>query len=130
MKIIWFGILGVIVQGIGLWAFILISPSSISQIGKPAVIALFLSSIILLLWWGIRHSAGWQVLCLPVLLAIGYLVAFHALGALFKGLLRDISAPYFVYRVSLLRVFGILTLLYGFATGILVAISNTWLRQR
>jgi hypothetical protein len=125
MRPIHFGIAGTVLQGVGLAAFILISGMGIATVGKPIVIGLTLVSVALLLWHGVKQAKTRAALCLlPALLALGYVIAFHAVGALgFSGLLRDMefSAD---YLLSVLRVTAIVFVLYVIGTALLYFVSK------
>lgn len=125
MKPIRFGVTGTVLQGVGLAAFVLISRTGIANVGKPIVIGLTLVSVALLLWHGVKQVKTRTALCLlPALLALGYVVAFHAVGALgFRGLLRDMefSAD---YLLSVFRVAAIVFVLYAIGTALLYFVSK------
>ncbi len=120
MKLIHFGLAGAALQGSGLILFILISRTDIAPVGRAVVIGLTLLSLALLLWNGIKKAKNWvTLLLLPTLLALGYVVAFYAIGFLgFHGLLRDMgfSAD---YLLSVLRVTAVVFVLYVIGTGLL-----------
>lgn len=125
MKPVRFGLAGMVLQGAGLAAFILISRTNISTVGKPVVIGLTLVSVALLLWHSVKQAKTPAVIfMLPALLALGYIVAFHAVGAMgFHGLLRDMefSAD---YLLSVLRVTGIVFVAYVVGTALLYFVSK------
>jgi hypothetical protein len=113
MKLVRFGIAGMILQGLGVAAFILICRTNVAAVGKPAVVGLTMVAVAMLLWFAIKQAKTWVVLLqLPVLLAIGYSIAFHLVGLLgFRGLLRDTEfSP--DYLLSVLGTTGILLVLY------------------
>ena len=132
MKLFLFGIFGLLVQGAGLAAFMLVSRSSVAGVGKPATIVITGLVICTLLWEGVRRSRGILALCLlPVVLALGYVVAFHLLGMLgFPGLLSDARQPWLDYLLSLLHVTGTLLVLYGLTTALFFAISRGFRKIR
>ena len=128
MKLFWFGILGLLFQGAGLAAFILVSRFSDSTLGKLIVVAITGLAVCTVLWEGVRRSKGIPAACLlPILLTLGYVVAFHVLGILgFTGLLNDAWPPWLDYFLSVLRGGGILMAMYGLATLLFLAVSRGW----
>lgn len=132
MKLAWFSLVGVVLQGFFLVAFILISRSPVAGPGKPVVVLLALLSVALLLWHGVRRTADVRSLwLLPVVLAVGYVVAFHVVGALgFPGLLSSLDAPFGAYLWSVLRVTVALLVPYGIATALLAVVSRALQRRR
>jgi hypothetical protein len=132
MKLFLFGIFGLLLQGVGLTAFMVVSRSSGAAWGKAAVIVVTGFAVCTLLWEGVRRSKGILVVCLlPVTLALGYDVAFHALGLLgFPGLLRDAKELSLDYLISVLQVTGTLLIFYGLAAGLFFAISRGFRRTR
>jgi hypothetical protein len=129
MKPVRFGIAGVVLQGIFLAAFILISRTSIAAMGKPVVIGLALICMVVLLWQGVKEAQTRATLFrLPLLLALGYIIAFHVVGVLgFRGLLRDwdFSAD---YLMSVLRVTIIVFVLYAIGTALLYLLRTKMVR--
>jgi hypothetical protein len=89
MKFAQFAILGTILQGAFLIAFILVSRGRFAGVGKPLVITLACLSVTLILGVGVRNAKDSTSLCLlPVMLAVGYVIAFHLVGEIgFPGLL-------------------------------------------
>ncbi len=132
MKLLSFGILGLFVQGAGLAAFMVVSRSSLAPLGKPIVIVITGLAVCTLLWEGVRRSRGILAVCLlPVVLALGYVVAFHLLGLLgFPSLLADARQPWLDYLLPLLHVTGTLFVLYGLATPGFFAINRGFRRIR
>jgi hypothetical protein len=132
MRILLFGILGVLIQGAGLGAFILVSRSSIAGFGKPAIVVVTGLAICALLWEGVRRSKRIFTVCLlPITLALGYVLAFHLLGLLgFPGLLSDAWPPWLDYALAVVRVTGYLLVLYGVATVLFFAINRGFRRFR
>lgn len=120
-----FCVVGMALQGMGLVAFILISRTSIATVGKPVVIALTLASVALLLWHSVKQAkTPMVIILLPALLALGYTVALHAVGAIgFRGLLRDIEFST-DYLLSVLRVTGIVFVLYVIGTTLLYFVGK------
>jgi hypothetical protein len=128
MKIVQFSIFSVVLQGLLLSAFILVSRTTFAELGKPVVICLAFLSVGLLLWQGVRRASDFKSLCLlPVILAIGYVLAFHLVGEFFfPGLLRDVYLPHGAYLWSVLRVTLVLFLGYGIATAISAVLSRAF----
>jgi hypothetical protein len=126
MKLFWFGILGLLVQGVGLAAFMLVSRSSDAMLGKLTVVVITGLAVCALLWEGIRRSKGILAVCtLPFLMTLSYVVAIHLLGVLgFPGLLKDAWPPWLDYFLSVLYVSGILLFVYGLATMLFFAVSR------
>lgn len=127
MKPAWFGLSGVVLQGGGLVAFILVSRTGWAAVGKPVVMGATLFSVTLLLWYGVKQVKTLStMILLPTLLAFGFTIALHAVWALgFHGLLHDMefSAG---YLISVLRGTAILFLLYVVGTVFLYFISKVW----
>jgi FtsH-binding integral membrane protein len=132
MRLFVFGILGLLIQGAGLAAFMLVSRSSIADFGKPAIMVITGLAICTLLWEGVRRSKGILAVCLlPFTLAVGYTLAFHLLGVLgFPGLLSDAWPPSLDFFLSVLRVTGNLLVLYGLTTVLFFAISRSFRKIR
>ncbi len=132
MRLFLFGILGLLIQGAGLAAFMLVSRSSIAGLGKPAIIAITGLAVCTLLWEGVRRSKRILALCLlPFALAVGYVLAFHLLGVLgFPSLLSDAGPPWLDFFLSVLHVMGNLLVLYGLTTLLFFAISRSFRKIR
>lgn len=132
MRLFWFGTLGLLAQGVGLAAFMLISRSNGATAGKLTVVVLTGLAICALLSEGVRRSRGILGVCpLPVLLTLGYVVAIHLLGVLgFPGLLKDACPPWVDYLLSVLYVSGILLTIYGLATLLFFAANRGFRRIR
>jgi hypothetical protein len=132
MKLLWFGILGLAIQGVGLAAFMLVSHSSDATLGKLTVVIITGLAVCALLWEGVRRSKGLLgVWLLPVLLTLGYVVAFHLLGVLgFPGLLSDAWPPWLDYFLGVLYVSGVLMAIYGLATLLFLAVNRGFRRIR
>ena len=130
MKLVQFGIFGIILQAVCLIAFILISRTTFAHLGEPIVISVGCLSVGFLLWRGVRNASGATSLCLfPIVLAVGYTIAFHLVGAIgFPGLMRDIYPPYGEYLWSVLRVTVVLLLVYGIITALLFTLTRAWHR--
>jgi hypothetical protein len=130
MKLVQFSIFGMILQSVCLIAFILISRTTLADLGKPIVISLACLGVAFLLWRGVRNASGPTSLCLlPVVLAVGYIVAFHLVGIIgFRGLMRDIHPPYGEYLWSVLRVAVVLLVVYSIVTALLFAFKRAWHR--
>jgi hypothetical protein len=120
MKAIRFAVVGLVVQALGLASFILISRTSVAAVGKPAVIGLMLTGIALLLWREIKQAkTPVTLLQFPVLLALGYAIAFHLVGAVgFRGLVRDVEFSG-DYLLSVLSTTGVVFVVYAIAAALL-----------
>jgi hypothetical protein len=92
-----------------LTAFIVVSQKHAASYGKPRVIAVAIVSIALLLWRAVGRATNTISVCLlPAVFTLGYIVAFHLIGAIgFPGLLRDLRSSPGDYVVSMLRVAGV-----------------------
>jgi hypothetical protein len=132
MKLFWFSILGLLAQGLGLAAFMLVSRASDATSGKLAVVAITGFAVCTLLWEGVRRSKGILAVCLlPVMLTLGFVVAIHLLGVLgFPGLLKDAWPPWLDYFLSVLYMSGIWLAIYGLATALFFAINRGFRRVR
>ena len=119
MKTIARGILGIVLQAVCLIAFIVVSRTSVAEIGKPFVVLLSVLSVLLFLWCWLRNEERRVILWIPALLAIGYSIAFHLVGLVgFPGLLADVSMSA-DYAKSVLSVTAIMFGCYSIATGFL-----------
>lgn len=100
-----FGVAAIVVQALGIAAFVAVSRSDWGHIAKAAVLAGTLASDITLLAWILARSAKVQSIFVSALcLSAAYVVAFHLVGAVaFGGLLRDIGTGS-AYFASVLRV--------------------------
>jgi hypothetical protein len=132
MKLFWFSILGLLVQGVGLAAFMLVSRSSDATLGKLTVFAITGLAVCTLLWEGVRRSKGILTVCtLPFFLTLSYVVAIHLLGVLgFPGLLKDAWPPWLDYFLSVLYMSGFLLAMYGLATLLFFAVNRGFRRTR
>jgi len=132
MKLFWFGTLGLLVQGVGLATFMLVSRSSVATFGKLTVVIITGLAVCTLLWVGVRRSKGILAVCtLPVLLTLSYVVAIHLLGVLgFPGLLKDAWPPWLDYFLSVLYVSGFLLAMYALATLLFFAVNRGLRRIR
>jgi len=131
MRLFLFGILGVLVQGGGLVAFILVSRTNIGDFGKPSIICISGILVLTLLWEGVRRSRGFRICLLPITLALGYGAAFHLAGILwFPGLLNDSGAAPVDYLWSTIHVFGTLFIIYGIAAMLFFALNRGFRRIR
>lgn len=130
MKLVQFSIFGIALQSILLVTFILVSSTTFADLGKPFVICLACLSVALLLWRGVRNSTGLTSLCLlPLVLAAGYVIAFHLVGVIgFRALMRDVHPPYGEYLWSVLRVAVVLLFVYGIVTALLFGLHRVWHR--
>src|ERR1035441_3418924 len=132
MKLFWFSILGLLIQGVDLASFMLVSRSSIASFGKPVIIVIIGISTCILLWEGVRRSKRILAVCLlPFTLAFGFVLAFHLLGLLgFFGLLSDAYPPWLDYFLSVLRVTCNLLVLYGLTTVLFFAVNRGFNRVK
>jgi hypothetical protein len=123
-------IVGTTLQGACLSAFILVSRTEFAPIGKLIVLACTFLSVSALLWFWTRRTGKFGALVFaPVSLAIGFSIAYHAVGALwFSGLLSDFYPPYFDYVLGVLRVTANMLVFYSTAAAILFGLH--WLRLR
>jgi glucan phosphoethanolaminetransferase (alkaline phosphatase superfamily) len=117
-------------QGACLVAFILVSRTEFAPIGKPIVLACTFLGVLVLLWFWIDRTGKFGAFVLaPVSLAIGYAVAYHAVGALwFSGLLKDFYPPYFDYALEVLGSTAMIFVFYWVAAAMLFGLQ--WLRER
>lgn len=128
MKIVWFSIVGVVVQTFWLLAFILLSRTGLGGLGKDLIIVLASANVGILLWHRIKRTASFVacVFLFPAILALGYTISFHLLGlAGFPGLLSDVHPPYAAYLWSVARITLLLTVAYALLSGLMLAISRT-----
>ena len=125
MNAIKFGVTGVVLQGLFLAFFILVSRSAIAVFGKPAIVGLAAIGMTFMLWQGVRKAKTLtSLLILPVLLSIGYVIAFHLTGVLgFSGLLRDWAFSV-DYLFSNIRIIVIVFVIYVIDTLILYLCAN------
>jgi hypothetical protein len=132
MRLFWFAVLGLLVQGVGLAVFMLVSRTSDATLGKRTVVVITGLAVCAVLWDGIRRSKGILAVCtLPILLTLTYVVAIHLLGVSgFPGLLKDAWAPWFDYFLSVLYVSGFLLAIYGLATMLFFAVNRGFRRIR
>lgn len=131
MKFFQLTLAGFLVQGLGLIAFILVSRTNAAALGKPAVIALFMFAMLLMLWFSFKWiSTRSSLIYLPGLLALGYVVAFHVVGMIaFHGLLSDWAFS-LSYLLPLLRTAAIVFVLYAIAAGIIFLLKKASARGR
>ena len=131
MKLVQISILGLVLLGAGLAAFVFVSRTRFADLGKPFVIALAFLGVGLLLWRGVRNVSGVTYLfLLPAMLALGYIAAFHLVGEIgFPGLLRDVRPFTGGYVWSVLRVTSVVFCLYGIATALLFILNRTGHRR-
>ena len=125
MKYLKIGIAGIVLQAACLAVFIIVSRTSFAAIGKPVVIALTLLVMGVFLWRKVtRVAARRDLFVLSALLALGYAIAFHLVGAIgFPGLLRDLGALA-DYFVSVMRVTAIVFLLYAIGAWLLYLLNK------
>ena len=113
-----FGILGVVIQGVGLVSFMVVSRTNVAAFGKPAVYVLTYLMVCALLWEGVRRAKGVFGLCLlPITLSLGYSIAFHLAGFIgFPGLLSDAREDPLGYFLSVFQVTFLLFIVYAVGT--------------
>jgi hypothetical protein len=96
---------GLVLQTIGLVAFVGVSTVSWNASGKWLVIGVSALAMGLLLLWANSPYRFSRSVVQSALLALGFLIAHHALGILFSpGLLKDIEIP----SIEHLRIEGII----------------------
>jgi hypothetical protein len=105
-----FALTSIVLNSCLLSAFIVAARIDSSNLGKPVIITVGFASVTLLLWHALRDAThNNAVLVCPLLLALGYVIAFNVLGLLaFPSLLRDVAASLTDYLWSLVKVTGIL----------------------
>jgi ABC-type enterochelin transport system permease subunit len=120
MKTIARGMFGIVLQAVCLIAFIEVSRTSVAEIGKPLIAIISALSMSLFLWGWLRNEERRRVqLLMPVLLAVGYSIAFHLVGLVaFPGLLADADWST-DYAKSVLSVTAVMFGCYSIATGFL-----------
>lgn len=117
-KSILVGVAGVFLQGAGLSAFIVISRTNIANVGGKIAIALTALGMGWLIWEGVRNARSKaEIFFLPVLLALGYVAAYHLVGLIwFPGLLSGFSLSGADYLKSVLMVLATVLLMYSTGT--------------
>lgn len=124
IKLVRYYVAGTILQAMCLVAYIVISRSCFPVSGKPIVIFCSIICMLVFIWQGVNHmpSKG-GLLLLPVFLALGYSIAFHLVGLMFRGLLRDVNLS-MEYMESVLAVTGVMLLLYAICTLLLYLLKQ------
>jgi hypothetical protein len=107
-----FGVLGVLIHGLGLWVFMIASKNAPALELKLSIIGITGVAAVVLLWFAIRkHGTIWSAIICSAILALDFELAFHLLGLLgFGGLLRDATS--FEYALSLLKAIGAIFMIY------------------
>ena len=125
MKLFRLAFIGFLLQLFGIAGFIAVSRTSVGPLGKPAIIMLVAIFIALVIWASFKViGLLGSVVYLPGLLAVDYVIAFHVVGiTIFPGLLRDwgLSLDYFV---SLLRVAGVVFVLFAVTSILLLLLKR------
>lgn len=128
MGVLPFGLIGLATQIALLGAFVSISRTRFASTGKPIVVVAAFIALSVLLWFGIdRARKMTHILALPLILTLGYLVAFYVLGFfVFRGLLAGGSAAYIG---SVFRVGCALLAMYSIATGLVYLLARSLKKQ-
>ena len=119
-----FGVLGVVIQGVGLVSFMVVSRTNVAAFGKPAVYVLTCLMVCALLWEGVRRAKGVFGLCLlPITLSLGYSIAFHLSGFIgFPGLLSGVRGDPLDFFLSVFHVTFFLFIVYAAGTVLFVGV--------
>lgn len=113
MKIARWAVIGFVLQAALLIAFIYASRLDEVMFGKPVVIAFAVGAMGLLLWRATRVTSRLELIAICATLAVGYMVAFHAVGFLwFPGLLKDLDGLSWAYARSIVAVVGVVFAVY------------------
>jgi hypothetical protein len=131
MNLLILGTIGLVTQFALLATFVSISRSGFASTGKPVVLVVAVVALGLIIWSGVKRARKiTHVLALPLVLALGYLVAFYSLGLIaFPGLLSDATRSS-DYIGSVLRVGTALLVIYAVATGLLYLFAKSLHRAR
>jgi hypothetical protein len=126
-----FGLIGLVTQLALLGAFVSISRTSFATTGKSVVVVAAFIALSLLLWFGVdRARKMTHILALPLILTLGYLVAFHVLGFFaFRSLLRDADGSA-AYIGSIFRVGCAVLAMCSIATGLVYLLARSLRRVR
>lgn len=119
MKYFVIGLLAVVIQCVGLSAFLVISTAlSEGRLGGRIVIALTVFSMACLLWYGVRVTKTLRErILLPILCAMGYVIAYLLLGlTFFHGLMNGLAASPASYAKAVLSVLLVVCVLYAAGT--------------
>lgn len=123
-KLILYFIAAIILQMICLVIFIEISSSPFAVYGKPLVILCSIICMLALIWLCvISYRRNIELFLLPMFLAFGYSIAFHLVGLIFHGLLRDCDLS-IDYIKSVLAVTSMMLLLYTICTLLLYLLKQ------
>jgi hypothetical protein len=113
MKVFYSAVLGFAIQAVGLGAFIVVAGGSWASPGKQLAIGATVVLMALLLFAANRPYVFWRSVVISALLALGYLVAYILLGlTFFRGLLSNVPGGWFEYSQSIIRIFGLLFIIY------------------
>jgi hypothetical protein len=120
MKFFYFSLCSAAWQAACLEGFILISRSRFSDAGKGIVIGIAVLGIALFLWRGIKSASSLASICfLPIILALGYILAFNLVGKMaFPGMLSYAHYSTLDTIEALLRVTTNLLFFYVAATAL------------
>ena len=106
--------MGFILQTVLLLAFIYASRLSFAAAAKPIVIAFAIVAMGWLLWRAAQLMSKAELIAVCAALAIGYMVAFHAVGFLWlPGLLKDLDGFSWAYARSVVAVVVVLLVVYA-----------------
>ena len=118
MKLLQFAALGVLLEGIAIYAFITVSKSDWAVPGKQIITIFFLISIIVLFSVTVRSFSFFEQLLLSWFLTAGFVVVYQFLGfTLFPGLVKDIT-PFssehfrvtFIFTCILFGIFNLIAI--------------------
>jgi hypothetical protein len=113
MRVLSAAIAGFVIQAMGLGAFVAIADSTWALPGKQAVIVITFLLMAALLFFANRPYVFKRSVAVSILLALGYLGAYHLLGAIFfPGLFKDLQIPSVEHFWAILPIFGLLFVLY------------------
>ena len=131
MKTVYFSLAAILLQTTGLMAFSLIASTSLAAVGKPVAIVSTFLGMALLLWLGVKNAQTiGTVFLLPILFALGYIIAFYLVGVFgFHGFLNDFDLSSAGYIKSVLSVFVAVFVLYA-AGAVLLYLLNKALQSK
>lgn len=129
MSILSAACVGLAIQAAGLGTFVLVARTAWATPGKQLVILATFCSMAALLFVANRPYTFTNSFTLSLLLALGYLLSYHVLGAtVFPSLLKDFDIPSIEHTKAVAPVLGLLFLLY-FVGGGLVGLLQKILSQ-
>jgi hypothetical protein len=119
-----FTVFGILLQALGIGLFSAVSRTNWSSFGQPIVLLGMGLSLFILLWRTLKKRRKARAIVVAgVCLAVGYVLAFHIVGAIaFPGLLRDLHSNGYVG--SVFRVFIIAAVLHSVFAATLFTILN------